>query len=89
MSTKNNGGPAFAATTTVQQDVDWEKVPDHSHWSSTRDLPQITTIKTSGGMSLRDWFAGQAASGLQGDPVDAAEWAYRFADAMLAEREKP
>lgn len=51
------------------------------------------------GMSLRDWFAGQALGGLtsSGDTVarasrtaDAeaylASWAYRIADAMLAER---
>jgi len=48
------------------------------------------------GMSLRDWFAGQALAGMlagrlawvdPGNPV--SEWAthaYEFADAMLAER---
>lgn len=42
------------------------------------------------GMTLRDWFAGQAMSGLGGDngsPDVDAEWAYRVADAMLAARE--
>ena len=41
------------------------------------------------GMTLRDWFAGQAlASDWAGDysPTGAAEQAYRYADAMLAER---
>lgn len=45
------------------------------------------------GMSLRDWFAGHAMSGLlanKGDPDDyltmAARDAYRVADAMLAAR---
>ena len=56
----------------------------------------------SGGMSLRDWFAGQALSGLlcngfipaqsesvQRDGcVDYVGAAYRMADAMLAERSK-
>ena len=49
------------------------------------------------GMTLRDWFAGQALVGLLTDPhvrgpnifficsVDA----YRFADAMIAAREAP
>ena len=46
------------------------------------------------GMTLRDWFAGQA---LMGDIADhaggvtnagRAEWCYEMADAMLAEREK-
>lgn len=49
------------------------------------------------GMSLRDWFAGQALSGYlaaHADPevylpsaVKAATWAYQYADAMLAARE--
>lgn len=44
------------------------------------------------GMSLRDWFAGQALAGM-GIIADAeawklAAWAYETADAMLAEREK-
>lgn len=58
----------------------------------------------SAGMSLRDWFAGQALAGLIGDqsfrayarshagksgPAIHAEAAYQVADAMLAERSKP
>jgi hypothetical protein len=44
------------------------------------------------GLSLRDWFAGQALAGLchpgwEADPVEAAPVAYRIADAMLAARE--
>ena len=42
------------------------------------------------GMSLRDWFAGQALAGtLPGamlNPEDYARLAYRMADAMLAIR---
>ena len=47
------------------------------------------------GMSLRDYFAGQALVGLTtkniGDPVTSkivAGWAYEVADAMIAAREK-
>ena len=48
------------------------------------------------GMTLRDWFAGQALvgfmaseSGIQAYPADwAAERAYLMADAMLTERER-
>lgn len=48
------------------------------------------------GMSLRDWFAGQALAGISSIAVegfalssaDEAEWAYRRTDAMLAERAK-
>lgn len=44
------------------------------------------------GMSLRDWFAGQALVGLlhpgyETDSMNAPEHAYRLADAMLAARE--
>lgn len=45
------------------------------------------------GMSLRDWFAGQALIGIGAaayslTPADAANLSYKVADAMLAEREK-
>ena len=43
------------------------------------------------GMSLRDWFAGQAISGAIGEfrvAQTAAEYAYRVADAMLEAREE-
>lgn len=55
-------------------------------------------IKASKGMTLRDWFAGQAVSGLYADHdftgshVDAAKCSYALADAMLAarnERQEP
>lgn len=47
------------------------------------------------GMSLRDWFAGQALSGMINSPhvksgvgpEDLAHDAYQFADAMLKARE--
>jgi len=50
------------------------------------------------GMSLRDWFAGQAMTGYiawspngvedQGDPRDLAKFVYSVADAMLEARGK-
>jgi hypothetical protein len=46
-----------------------------------------------GGISMRDWFAGQALAGLlpregiKGFPSDFAQAAYEYADAMLAARE--
>ncbi len=54
-------------------------------------------IALRNGMSLRDWFAGQALSGLlaeegcgleQPTMVRDAQRAYAMADAMLAERAK-
>ena len=48
-----------------------------------------------GGLSARDWFAGQALVGIMsrqdGDSMECktkAEWSYRMADAMLAARDK-
>ena len=44
------------------------------------------------GMSLRDWFAGQALAGMlrnqsaYGSPSNAGEWSYQFADAMIEAR---
>ena len=54
---------------------------------------QNVTLK---GMTIRDWFAGQAITGAlaNGDDFEFAEWdncakyAYALADAMLAERGK-
>ena len=42
------------------------------------------------GLTQRDWFAGQALTGMDLDaatPDQCAAWAYRIADAMLAARE--
>lgn len=45
----------------------------------------------NGGMSLRDWFAGQAMANQYthdgGQPDKVARWAYQVADAMLAARD--
>lgn len=47
------------------------------------------------GMSLRDWFAGMALQGMLaasdgcgGEYRSTSEQAYRFADAMIAQRDK-
>jgi hypothetical protein len=49
------------------------------------------------GISLRDWLAGQVASGIAAhsgvgpfdlSPSQVAEWSYLVADAMLIERER-
>ena len=46
-----------------------------------------------GGMSLRQWYAGMAlqgmiASRMTGDKNNIAEWAFEWADAMIAEGKK-
>lgn len=58
-------------------------------------VPTDAYVET-GGMDLRDWFAGQVLAGAiankergGGSPSDYALFAYMIADAMLAERAKP
>jgi hypothetical protein len=81
----NNGGPAFPTVVTDP--------PSAMHG---REHPETYSIC---GMSLRDWFAGQALVGwLAADanpnsagispPESTAENAYKYADAMLAHRDK-
>lgn len=59
-----------------------------------RDENGCGIMEGSPGISLRDWFAGQALSGLAASPMDMPAEAYSLtayyiADAMLAERSKP
>lgn len=90
MSDKSkDGGSAFPRPTHVELDD-----------SDTR--PAKGNITGDDGMSLRDWFAGQALAGLlakhgtnyfgwthtEGLNQTAQEQAYKHADAMLAERAK-
>jgi hypothetical protein len=55
--------------------------------------PRVADIKQQDGMTLRDWFAGQAMQGFiacpdtQGEPEGIATWCYQMADAMLKARE--
>lgn len=76
----DNGGPAFPMASGPEA-----RVNEATHCNE--------------GMSLRDWFAGQAIAGILANageyggvslPADekAAQWVYRYADAMLAERNK-
>ena len=55
--------------------------------------PETDHLMGECGMSLRDYFAGQAlngmlASGHGGDSMEFAKLAYGLADAMIAERSK-
>ena len=67
--------------------------PSHSH----RAPPSPTTDATRGGMTLRDWFAGQALAGILSNPdlyytdeeaESLAVRTYAIADTMLKERDK-
>lgn len=77
MSAKNDGGTAFPAET--------------NEHSGAFGVP--SRIVSSGGMSLRDYFAARAmqpliAGGQFGSIEYLAEKAYIYADAMISEREK-
>lgn len=61
--------------------------PCEDHYNKSGDFHQT-------GMSLRDWFAGQALAGIcaheemgNADSTKQARWAYSSADAMLAARQ--
>lgn len=91
MSTKiNDGGLAFPGTR-------WQQVGTVAdHGFSDDDTPTFDHV-THPGMSLRDWFAGQAMAGLYagrgGQAIqerhfgEDARLAYAAADAMIAARE--
>lgn len=79
MTDRPDGGPAFPGRAIV-------KKRDHK-LGILLDREII-----SSGMSIRDWFAGQALAGMlacpnaEGTVEEFASDAYRYADAMLAER---
>lgn len=88
MPDRSNGGPAFPAAAS-----EWIDHPVHGRINRA-DIGEAPEQ----GMTLRDWFAGQALAGiipglLDGAdykpavlPEDAAMRAYEIADAMLVER---
>ena len=78
----NDGGPAFPATIEAPFYVTHEDGSVRNEGTAPYDAP---------GMSLRDWFAGQALAGLvssQNTNIEAADAAYACAEAMIYEREK-
>lgn len=84
VSAMNDGGPAFPRTRSVD-----------ASGNKTLTLDSCSYIESIGGMSLRDYFAGQALAGYlaRGDPIgsyeNAAIISYRQADAMLSARAQP
>jgi hypothetical protein len=80
----SDGGPAFPLPFTEDTDLRGDRC-----YTTADDIGH-------GGMSLRDYFAGQALAGFVRSrwrgatlPAEAAAaQAYRYADAMLAERAK-
>lgn len=81
MSEFNDGGPAFPVREADRFN------PDNN---------ETHTIEQHWGMSLRDYFAGQALAGMLSRQTTVDEWptftefakdAYRYANAMLKARE--
>lgn len=74
MTKSNDGGPAF---------------PGFQHYIH-EPTQRIMTGEPHGGMSLRDYLAGQAIAGRAdgGNAQAISEMAYELADAMLVERSK-
>lgn len=74
----NTGGPAFPTP-----EVGVDQFNDEGREIGCRVFPQ------SQGMTLLDWFAGQAlklGSAVSRNPQAAAIWSYEIAAAMLAEK---
>lgn len=76
----NDGGPAFPEI-------------DKSYRDCNGTAVEIRDYKVTGGMSLRDWFAGKAMQAYVTSPAwegakrdSIAKWAYNMADEMLKAR---
>lgn len=84
MPPSDDGGPAFAQVRSTFSDGSPAAIQD-----------SCSKITTSGGMSLRDYFAGQAlvacvtiGERLNVSTTSIVRNAYAIADAMIAERKK-
>lgn len=74
-------------------DQNYADHPDHDKQRPAFPVTAGQQVYTTG-MTLRDWFAGQALAGICGDgipgshhnPVSTARAAYDYADAMLSTR---
>jgi hypothetical protein len=83
-----DGGPAFPCARTDPELRD--AIVQGRTGLSRAVIDRLTELFP--GMSLRDWFAGQALMGLLATDTDFSEavgarQAYDFADAMIRERE--
>lgn len=92
----DDGGPAFPGpdqkklTALTKRAFEASRAEDEA---AMQNIAEQLTTATCTGMSLRDWFAGQALMviPIRFNPPDnatTAKWAYTMADAMLAERAK-
>lgn len=90
MKSPDDGGPAFPGATEYVEEY------NPGHPDPLQPMQKALLLR---GMTLRDWFAGQALVGMRlpwpGDhghhknfAEHAADSAYKVADAMLAERQR-
>ncbi len=80
--TTNGHGEAAVTDGAVQADLAPSVVPNPPAFPVMPGVPANGRI----GMTLRDWFAGQALAGLLARGPAKAELAYTYADAMLKAR---
>ena len=98
MSKNDDGGPAFPLKNYTS-----EIGPDNCGFMAKDNAGHELWVNSgSPGMSLRDWFAGRALSGILRDQIvgvnreydtkqlapGVSEAVYQIADAMLVERDK-
>jgi len=95
MTNLKDGGPAFGGVTSVREKTDFSSLPPNDDGELRifhGGMPTRQVIETTGGMSLRAWFAGQALAGLCTQrnifSRDMALMAVRRADALLAALEE-
>jgi hypothetical protein len=85
--------PVFSETTSNNNTTRNQKKPNNSAPENPSAFPKGDTYSMQSGMTLRDWFAGQALAGMMTEtdgarPEYCARFAFAAADAMLAERTK-
>jgi len=89
----NGNKSAFATTTSVTVEIDYQAVQNMPQGSSINDIPKKQVIRTTGGLTKREYFAGLAMQGYiaaqaDGNLEERAQWAVEHADALLLALEK-
>lgn len=85
--------PVFSDTPNTDNTTRNQQKPNNSAPENPPAFPKGGAYSMQSGMTLRDWFAGQALAGMMTEadgarPEYCARFAFAVADAMLAERAK-
>lgn len=100
---KDDGGPAFASVTDIREEIDYSGIgPQSTKLYFDGEIPKRKVIETSGGLTIRDYFAASALQGVLSEGLgkelsktsepgikiikEICTISYDFADAMLAAR---